>query len=40
MDDINVLALPYIMISELKFLPVCSGVYFAIEESGQVAYIG
>jgi hypothetical protein len=26
--------------SELKYLPACSGIYFAIEEPNQVAYIG
>jgi putative transcriptional regulator len=38
--EIDPLSLPYVMMSELRYLPVCSGVYFAIEESGQVAYIG
>lgn len=39
-SQVDPLALPYVMMSELRFLPACSGVYFAIEESGQVAYIG
>ena len=38
--EIDPLTLPYLMMTELKFLPTRSGVYFAIEESGQVAYIG
>jgi hypothetical protein len=36
-SEIDPFTLPYVMMSESKFLPTCSGVYFAIEESGQVA---
>ncbi len=28
------------MMSELRYLPTCAGIYFAIEEGGEVAYIG
>jgi hypothetical protein len=30
--------LPYVMMSALKYPPTCSNVYFALEESGLVAY--
>jgi GIY-YIG catalytic domain len=39
-SEIDPCALPYVVMSELNYLPTCSGIYFAIEESGQVAYIG
>jgi len=38
--QIDPLTLPYVMMSELRYLPTCAGIYFAIEEAGQVAYIG
>lgn len=39
-DAIDPLALPYVMMSELRYLPTCAGVYFAIEAGDQVAYVG
>lgn len=39
-EQIDPLTLPYVMMSELDYLPTCSGVYFAIEEVEQVAYVG
>src|SRR5262245_46510521 len=39
-QSINPLALPYVMMSELRYLPTYAGIYFAIEEGGEVAYIG
>lgn len=38
--QIDLLTLPYVMLSELRYLPTCGGIYFAIEEGGEVAYIG
>lgn len=38
--QLNPLSLPYVMMSEMDYLPNTSGVYFAIDELGQVAYIG
>lgn len=39
-SEIDPLALPYVRMSELIYLPTCSGVYFVIRESGEVIYIG
>jgi hypothetical protein len=37
---IDPFSLPYVMMSELRYLPTCSGVYFVVEEGNQIAYIG
>ena len=37
---IDPLTLPYVALSELRYLPTCAGIYFAIEEGEKVAYIG
>jgi GIY-YIG catalytic domain-containing protein len=39
-QQIDLLALPYVMLSELAHLPECEGIYFAIEESGELLYVG
>lgn len=39
-EEIDPLALPYVAMSELRYLPECAGIYFAIEENNIVAYIG
>lgn len=39
-SEIDPCALPYVVMSELSYLPACSGIYFTIEESGRVVYIG
>jgi hypothetical protein len=38
--EIDPLALPYVALSETRYLPTCAGIYFAIEEGGAVGYIG
>jgi hypothetical protein len=40
LSEIDPFNLPYLTHSERKKLPTCPGVYFAIDASGQVAYIG
>jgi hypothetical protein len=37
---IDPLSLPYVMMSEMHYLPTCAGLYFAIEDSQHIAYIG
>lgn len=39
-DQLDPRTLPYVALSELRYLPSCAGIYFAIEHSGEVAYIG
>jgi hypothetical protein len=38
--QIDPLTLPYAALSESRYLPTCAGIYFAIKEGGEVAYIG
>lgn len=38
--SINPLTLPYVALSELRYLPTSAGIYFVIEEGGEVTYIG
>lgn len=38
-SKIDSLALPSVLMSEMNCLLACSGIYFAIEESGQVGYL-
>jgi len=39
-EEIDPASLPYVAMSELRYLPESNGVYFVIEEGGQVVYIG
>jgi len=39
-EQIDLLALPYVRLSELSYLPECAGIYFAIGETGELLYIG
>lgn len=39
-QEIDPLSLPYVMMSELSYLPDVSGIYFASDEAGEVLYIG
>lgn len=39
-EEVDPFTLPYVMMSELHYLPTCAGIYFAIEETNVIAYIG
>jgi excisionase family DNA binding protein len=37
---IDPFSLPFVMMSEMPYLPACGGIYFAIEDDREVVYIG
>ena len=39
-DNFNLLKLPYVNLTQLKNLPTCSAIYFAIDSQDRVLYVG